>query len=109
LHLAFSELKVRIIAFGEYCPILPRIAVHGLTIGVCLMRPNITIIIPEPYIPLDEYCRRTGTNKETAKNLIEYGKLPIKPKGKQKNGLIEVNMAALTVWALNECNVSLQG
>ncbi|SPX11093.1 putative regulator from bacteriophage origin [Escherichia coli] len=45
------------------------------------MRPNITIIIPEPYLPLDEYCRRTGTNKETARNLIEYGKLPIKPEG----------------------------
>ncbi|MDQ9613159.1 regulator, partial [Serratia marcescens] len=27
------------------------------------MRPNITIVIPEPYLPLDEYCRRTGTNK----------------------------------------------
>lgn len=26
------------------------------------MRPNITIIIPEPYLPLDEYCRRTGTS-----------------------------------------------
>lgn len=50
------------------------------------MRPNITIIIPEPYLPLDEYCRRTGTNKETARNLIEYGKLPIKPKGKQRHG-----------------------
>lgn len=71
------------------------------------MRPNITIFIPEPYLPLDEYCRRTGTNKETAKNLIEYGKLPIKPKGKQKKGLIEVNMAALTIQALSECEVSL--
>lgn len=51
------------------------------------MRPNITIIIPEPYLPLDEYCRRTGTNKETARNLIEYGKLPIKPKGKTEERL----------------------
>lgn len=72
------------------------------------MRPNITISIPEPYITLDEYCRRTGTNKETARNLIEYGKLPIKPKGGQKRGLVEVNMAALTVMALSECNISLE-
>ena len=71
------------------------------------MRPNITIIIPKPYLPLDEYCRRTGTNKETARNLIEYGKLPIKPKGKQKKGLVEVNMAALTIQALSECDISL--
>ncbi len=59
------------------------------------------------YLPLDEYCRRTGTNKETARNLIEYGKLPIKPKGKQKKGLVEVNMAALTIQALSECDISL--
>ncbi|MEG6036361.1 regulator [Enterobacter kobei] len=71
------------------------------------MRPNITIVIPEPYLPLDEYCRRTGTARGTALNLIEYGKLPIKPKGKQTKGLIEVNMAALTVRALSECDISL--
>lgn len=38
------------------------------------MRPNITIVIPDPYIPLDEYCRRTGMSKSTAENLISYGK-----------------------------------
>jgi hypothetical protein len=27
------------------------------------MRPNITIVIPDPYIPLDEYCRRTECPK----------------------------------------------
>ncbi|WP_063654080.1 hypothetical protein [Candidatus Arsenophonus triatominarum] len=62
------------------------------------MRPKITIVIPEPYLPLDEYCRRTGMDKGTARRLIEYGKLPIKPKG---NGLVEINMAALTIQALS--------
>ena len=71
------------------------------------MRPSITIVIPEPYLPLEEYCRRTGTKYEPAKNLIEYGKLPIKPKGTQKKGLIEINMAALTIQALSECDISL--
>lgn len=71
------------------------------------MRPNITIVIPEPYIPLEEYCRRTGMTRSTAEKLISYGKLPIKPKGSQKKGLIEINMAALTVMALSECSVSL--
>ncbi|TPG61521.1 regulator [Ewingella americana] len=71
------------------------------------MRPNITIVIPDPYLPLAEYCRRTGLKIETARNLIEYGKLPIKPKGLQKNGLIEINMAALTVQALSECDIAL--
>jgi len=72
------------------------------------MRPNITIVIPEPYLPLEEYLRGTGTNKETARNLIEYGKLLINKKGKKKNYLVEVNIAALTVMALSECDVSLQ-
>ena len=72
------------------------------------MRPNITIVIPEPYLPLDEYCRRTGTELKTARNLIKYGKLPIKPKGKQTRGLVEVNMAALTVQALSESSISLE-
>ena len=65
------------------------------------MRPNITIVIPDPYIPLDAYCRRTGMSRSTAENLISYGKLPIKPKGAQKKGLVEVNMATLTVRALH--------
>ncbi|CDH02826.1 hypothetical protein [Xenorhabdus bovienii] len=72
------------------------------------MRPKITISIPEPYLPLDEYCRRTGTKMGTARRLIEYGKLPIKPKGDQKKGLVEVNMVALTIRALSGYEVSLE-
>lgn len=30
------------------------------------MRPNITITIPTPYLPLKEYCRLTGTPVQTA-------------------------------------------
>lgn len=37
------------------------------------MRPNMTIVIPEPYLPLDEYCRHTGTNKDKSNYLIEWG------------------------------------
>ncbi len=70
------------------------------------MRPNITIIIPEPYLPLDEYCRRTGTNKETARNLIEYGKLPIKPKGKQERpGRSQHGRAHYS--GFSDCDISL--
>lgn len=72
------------------------------------MRPKITIAIPEPYLPLEEYCRRTGTKIDTARRLIGYGKLPIKPKGDQKKGLVEVNMAALTIMALSGYEVSLE-
>ncbi|WP_434997881.1 regulator [Pectobacterium brasiliense] len=71
------------------------------------MRPNITITIPTPYLPLDEYCRITGTPIGTARDMVRDGRLPIKPKGNKPRALVEVNMAALTVRALSESNISL--
>lgn len=71
------------------------------------MRPNITITIPTPYLPLDEYCRITGLPIGTARDMIRDGRLPIKPKGDKPRGLVEINMAALTIHALSECNISL--
>jgi hypothetical protein len=70
------------------------------------MRPNITITIPTPYLPLAEYCRITGTPIGTARHMVEDGRLPIKAKA-TKGGAVEINMAALTVQALSECSVSL--
>ncbi|QTF10051.1 regulator [Brenneria izadpanahii] len=70
------------------------------------MRPNITITIPEPYLPLAEYCRRTATDKSTARLMIKDGRLPIKSKSDEK-GLVEINMAALTVQALADCKIVL--
>ncbi|MEQ9872124.1 regulator [Pectobacterium odoriferum] len=71
------------------------------------MRPNITITIPVPYMPLDEYCRITGTPITTARDMVRDGRLPIKPKGDKPRAMVEVNMAALTVRALSESNISL--
>jgi len=71
------------------------------------MRPNITIVIPEPSLPLDEYCRVTGTPMTTARDMIRDGRLPIKGKGLKPRAKVEINMAALTVQALSECNISL--
>ncbi|AKM89137.1 MULTISPECIES: hypothetical protein [Enterobacteriaceae] len=71
------------------------------------MRPNITITIPTPYLPLDEYCRLTGTATSTARDMIRDGRLPIRGKGDKPRGRVEINMAALTVEALSECNISL--
>ncbi|ELI8162165.1 TPA: regulator [Yersinia enterocolitica] len=71
------------------------------------MRPNITIIIPTPYLPLAEYCRLHGMPIKTARDMIADGRLPIKPKGDKPKAAVEINMAALTVRALSECNISL--
>lgn len=72
------------------------------------MRPKITIALPaEPFLPLEEYCRRTGMRLPTARNLIKYGKLPIKPKGDEPKSLVEVNMVALFLMALEGHEVSI--
>lgn len=71
------------------------------------MRPNITITMPTPYLPLDEYCRLTGTATSIARDMIRDGRLPIRGKGDKPRGRVEINMAALTVKALTECSISL--
>lgn len=71
------------------------------------MRPNITIAITEPYLPIAEYCRRTGTKMGTARDMVKDGRLPIKGKGDKAKLSVEINMAALTIQALSECNVSV--
>jgi hypothetical protein len=71
------------------------------------MRPNITITIPTPYLPLDEYCRLTGTATSTARDMIRDGRLPLRGKGDKPRSRVEINMAALTVEALSECHTSL--
>lgn len=72
------------------------------------MRPNISITIPTPYLPIDEYCRITGTPMGTARDMVRDGRLPIRGKGDKPRARVEINMAALTVQALSECNIALQ-
>ncbi|MFE8047577.1 RasGAP domain-containing protein [Brenneria goodwinii] len=73
------------------------------------MRPNITISIPEPYLTIGEYCRRTGLLHTTAKKMTEDGRLPIKAKeikpGKTKStAAVEINMVDLYLRAISESN-----
>lgn len=73
------------------------------------MRPNITISIPEPYLAIAEYCRRTGTSPSVAKKMTEDGRLPIKAKeikpGRTKStAAVEINMVDLYLRAISESN-----
>ncbi|EHZ6871901.1 helix-turn-helix transcriptional regulator [Providencia rettgeri] len=73
------------------------------------MRPNITITIPDPYITVSEYMKRTGLSENTVRNMIADGRLPVRGKNKElKQGTVFINLAALTVEALSTSNVSLQ-
>lgn len=72
------------------------------------MRPNITIAIPTPYLPIDEYCRITSMPMGTARDMVRDGRLPVRGKGNRPRSRVEINMTALTVQVLSECNISLQ-
>ncbi|WP_241612726.1 regulator [Rosenbergiella epipactidis] len=71
------------------------------------MRPSINLVISEPYITLDEFCRRTGYKIAYARQMIKENRLPIRKK-EGVNSLIEVNMFALTLEAAQGCEVTMQ-
>jgi len=73
------------------------------------MRPNITITVPEPFLPVDEFCRRHGMADKTVRDMIKDGRLPVREKNnKQKCARVFINMLALTVEAAASCNISLE-
>lgn len=44
------------------------------------MRPSINLVVSEPFITLDEFCRRTGYKLSYARQMIREGRLPIRKK-----------------------------
>lgn len=71
------------------------------------MRPSINLVVSEPYITLDEFCRRTGYKPSYARQMIRENRLPIRKK-MGVNSLIEINMFALTMEAAQGCEIVMQ-
>lgn len=71
------------------------------------MRPSINLVISEPYITVEEFCRRTGYKEGTVRQMYRENRLPIRKKA-GVNGLIEINMVALTIEAAAGCEVTMQ-
>ncbi|MGD9426002.1 regulator [Pantoea sp. NSTU24] len=71
------------------------------------MRPNINLVISEPYITVEEFCRRTGYKEGTVRQMYRENRLPIRKK-EGVNGLIEINMVALTIEAAAGCEITMQ-
>lgn len=71
------------------------------------MRPNINLAISEPYITVEEFCRRTGYKEGTVRQMYRENRLPIRKK-EGVNGLIEINMVALTIEAAAGCEITMQ-
>ncbi|WP_277971935.1 regulator [Pantoea agglomerans] len=72
------------------------------------MRPSINLVISEPYITIEEFCRRTGYKEGTVRQMYRENRLPIRKK-EGLNGLIEINMVALTIEAAAGCEITMQG
>jgi len=72
------------------------------------MRPSINLVISEPYITVEEFCRRTGYKEGTVRQMYRENRFPIRKK-EGLNGLIEINMVALTIEAAAGCEITMQG
>lgn len=48
------------------------------------MRPSINLVVSEPFITLDEFCRRTGYKLSYARQMVREGRLPIRKKRRGK-------------------------
>ncbi|WP_226019920.1 regulator [Serratia symbiotica] len=71
------------------------------------MRPSINLVVSEPYITLDEFCRRTGYKPSYARQMIRENRLPIRKKA-GVNSLIEINMFAFTMEAAQGYEIAMQ-
>jgi len=71
-------------------------------------RPSINLVISEPYITVEEFCRRTGYKEGTVRQMYRENRLPIRKK-EGLNALIEINMVALTIEAASGCEITMQG
>ncbi|KAB7697130.1 regulator [Plesiomonas shigelloides] len=71
------------------------------------MRPSINLVVSEPFVTLDEFCRRTGYKQSYARQMIRENRLPIRKKS-GVNSLVEVNMFALTMEAASGYEVTMR-
>ncbi|WP_350307308.1 regulator [Photorhabdus viridis] len=70
------------------------------------MRSIFTITVTEPFLPIEEYCRRHAMSISTARDMIRDGRLPVREKSiDKKRGKVLINMMALAVEALNATSV----
>ncbi|WP_218627117.1 regulator [Sodalis sp. dw_96] len=77
------------------------------------MKPiiSINLVVPAPYLPIEEYCRLTGHAKSTVLLMVSDGRLTIKHKADALNSKtgrikvkakVEINMVEQTLRALHE-------
>lgn len=72
------------------------------------MRPNISITVLTPHVTVERYSELTGLSKETISDMLDDGRLPRHRLRKDmKREKVMINIAALTIDALSNCDVAI--
>ncbi|HAI2007502.1 ybl30 [Escherichia coli] len=72
------------------------------------MRPNISITLTTPHVTIERYSELTGLSIDTINDMLADGRLiRHRLREDKKREKVMINIAAMTVDALSECNLNL--
>ncbi|EKC3940552.1 regulator [Escherichia coli] len=72
------------------------------------MRPNISITLTTPHVTIERYSELTGLSIDTINDILADGRLiRHRLRKDKKREKVMINIAAMTVDALSECNLNL--
>ncbi|AJB38622.1 TPA: regulator [Escherichia coli] len=72
------------------------------------MRPNISITLTTPHVTIERYSELTGLSIDTINDMLADGRLiRHRLRKDKKREKVMINIAAMTVDALSECNLNL--
>lgn len=72
------------------------------------MRPNISITLITPHVTIERYSELTGLSIDTINDMLADGRLlRHRLRKDKKREKVMINIAALTVDALSDCNVTI--
>lgn len=74
------------------------------------MRPNISITLLTPHVTVERYAELTGLDSETIKAMLADGRLTrhrLRKDKDMKREKVMINIAALTVDALSNCDIAI--
>ncbi|EOY7291169.1 regulator [Escherichia coli] len=72
------------------------------------MRPNISITLTTPHVTIERYSELTGLSIDIINDMLADGRLiRHRLRKDKKREKVMINIAAMTVDALSECNLNL--
>ncbi|EMA8100203.1 hypothetical protein [Klebsiella quasipneumoniae] len=72
------------------------------------MRPNISITLTTPHVTIERYSELTGLSIDTINDMLADGRLlRHRLRKNKKREKVMINIAAMTVDALSDCNVTI--